>query len=107
MSQPTRKAGLAPTRRRYLVHLFSAHDESNDACSYFARIRLWTTRINLRAETFERPFSDQCEFIETLNRLLPNGSDVRDVLSHIESPDGFLYLLHLGPEEAGRLGWRG
>ena len=107
MSRPTRKAGLAPPRRRYVVHLFSVHDESNDACRYFARIRLWATRINLRAETHERSFSNQCEFIEILNRLLPNGSDVRDVLSHIESPDGFLYLLHLNPEEAGRLGWRG
>jgi hypothetical protein len=107
MSQPTRQAGLASPRRRYLVHLFSVHDEGNDACRYFARIQLWATRINLRAETHERSFNDQCEFIEILNRLLPNGSDVRNVLSHIESPDGFLYLLHLNPEEASRLGWRG
>jgi hypothetical protein len=107
MSQPTPKAGTVHPRRRYLVHLFSAHDEGNDTCRYFARIRLWAARISLRAETYERPFSDQCDFIETLNRLLPNGSDVRDVFSHIESPDGFLYLLHLSPEEASRLGWRG
>ena len=106
MSQPTPEAGFAPTKRRYLVHLFSVHDESNDACRYFARIWLWASRINLQAETHERSFSDQCEFIATLNRLLPNGSDVRDVLNHIESPDGFLYLLRLSPEEAANLGWR-
>jgi hypothetical protein len=40
-----------------------------------------------------------------MNPLLPRGSDVRDVLSHIESPDGFLYLLHLSSEEAAHLGW--
>lgn len=107
MSQPTRKAGLASPRRRYLVHLFCVHDESNGACRYFARIRMWATRINPRAETHERSFSDQCEFIETINGLLPNGADVRDVLSHIESPDGFLYLLHLSPQAASYLGWRG
>lgn len=49
---------------------------------------------------------DEYELIETINPLLPRGSDIRDVLSHIESPDGFLYLLYLSAEEANRLGWR-
>ena len=49
---------------------------------------------------------DEYELIETINPLLPHGSDVRDVLSHIESPDGFIYLLYLSSEEAERLGWR-
>lgn len=107
MSQSTHKADLAPPKRRYLVHLFCAPDESIDACRYFARIRPWATRIRARTETHERAFSDQCELVETINRLLPRGSDVRDVLSHTESPDGFLYLLHLSSEEAGHLGCRG
>ena len=63
--------------------------------------------MRVRAEIHERAFCDQCELIETVNRLLPRGSDVRDVLGHIESPDGFLYLLHLSSEEAGCLGWHG
>jgi hypothetical protein len=41
-----------------------------------------------------------------MNALLPHGSDVRNVLSHIESPDGFLYLLYLSFEEVSNLGWR-
>ncbi len=49
---------------------------------------------------------DEYELTEALNPLLPHGSDVRDVLSHIESPEGFLYLLNLSSEEARRLGWR-
>ena len=71
-----------------------------------ARIRLWTARIRARAESQGRAFIDESELIEIVNPLLPRGSDVRDVLSHVESPDGFLYLLHLDSEEAARLGWR-
>ena len=93
-------------RRRYVVYLFCAHDETNRACGYIARIQPWAARMSARAETRERVFTDECELIETINPLLPGGSDVRDVLSHIESPDGFLYLLYLNSEQAARLGWR-
>lgn len=106
MSQSTHK-DLSPLRRRYLVHLFCTRDESIDGGRYFARIRPWATRMIARTETHERVFSDECDLIETINPLLPRGSDVRDVLSHIESPDGFLYLLHLSSEQAGSVGWRG
>jgi hypothetical protein len=105
MSSPGQKSDLAHRRPRYLVYLFCAHEQSNNACRYIARIRTWAARINARAETHERVFTDECELIETMNPLLPRGSDVRDVLSHIESPDGFLYLLHLSSEEAAHLGW--
>jgi hypothetical protein len=100
------KPDLAPRRRRYVVHLFCAYEESNTACRYTAGIQRWAARIRVRAETQERAFADVCDLIETINPLLPRGSDVRDILSHIESPDGFLYLLHLNSEEAARLGWR-
>jgi hypothetical protein len=106
MSPPAEKPDLAPRRRRYVVYLFCAHGESNDACCYIARIQPWAARVSARAETRERVFTDECELIETINPLLPRGSDVRDVLSHIESPDGFLYLLHLNSEQAAGLGWR-
>jgi hypothetical protein len=106
MSPSAHKPDLAPQRRRYVVHLFCAYEESNTACRYIARIQPWAARVRVRAETQERAFADVCELIETINPLLPCGSDVRDILSHIESPDGFLYLLHLSPEEAARLGWR-
>lgn len=98
--------GLLPRKRRYLVHLFCAHDERNNACRYVARIQIWAARISARAETQERVFHDEYELIEIINPLLPHGSDVRDVLGHIESPEGFLYLLHLDSGEAARLGWR-
>ncbi len=93
-------------RRRYVIYLFCAHEETNGACSYIARIHPWAARMSARAETRERVFTDECDLIETINPLLPRGSDVRDVLSHIESPDGFLYLLHLNSEQAAGLGWR-
>lgn len=95
-----------PSRRRYLVHLFCAYGESSVSCRYTARIRVWTSR-SIRARTYERAFSDECELIETVNPLLPNGSDVRNIFSHIESPDGFFYLLLLSFEEAEQLGWQG
>ena len=105
MSRHGQKRNSAPHRRRYLIHLFCVREQSK--CRYVARIQLWAARMSARPETHERAFTDQCEFVETINRLLPRGSDVRDILSHIESPEGFLYLLHLSSEEAGRLGWQG
>ena len=106
MSAPAENPDLVPRRRRYVVYLFCAHDETNGACSYISRIQPWAARMSARAESRERVFADECELIETINPLLPRGSDVRDVLSHIESPDGFLYLLHLNSGQAARLGWR-
>jgi hypothetical protein len=106
MSPPTEKPELAPRGRRYVVYLFCAHHGSNDACGYIARIQPWAARMSAHAETRERVFTDECDLIATINPLLPRGSDVRDVLSHIQSPDGFLYLLHLNSEQAARLGWR-
>ena len=88
-----------------MVYLFCAHVQAKGACGYIARIQPWAARMSARAETRERVFTDECELIATINPLLPRGSDVRDVLSHIESPDGFLYLLHLNSEQAARLGW--
>jgi hypothetical protein len=106
MSRSTRKPAAGPRRRRYLVHVGCAHVEGSLACRYVANIRLWTRRNNAQAQHQECAFVDEYELIEALNPLLPHGSDVRDVLSHIESPEGFLYLLNLSSEEASRLGWR-
>jgi hypothetical protein len=92
--------------RRYLVHLCCVHDEGSRACSYVARIQLWTTRGSAHRKTQERVFRDEYELIETMNPLLPPGSDIRDVISHIENPDGFHYLLYLSSEDASTLGWR-
>jgi hypothetical protein len=82
------------------------HDEGSRCCRYVARIQLWTTRSTDQAKTQERIFTDEYELIETINPLLSQSSDVRDVISHIENPDGFLYLLYLSSSEASRLGWR-
>jgi hypothetical protein len=95
-----------PRKRRYLVHLRCTHDQDSVACHYVANIQLWTVRNSGRTKTQTYTFIDEYELIETMNALLPQGSDVRDVLSHIENPDGFIYLLYLSSEEAANLGWR-
>jgi hypothetical protein len=105
MSRSEQKLDRMVRRRRYLVHLCCAHDEVSRAWRYIARIQLWATRSSVRTKTQERVFTDEYELIETINPLLPHGSDVRNVISHIESSDGFLYLLLLSSEEAGHLGW--
>ena len=104
MNRPAQRLNRVPRRRRYLVHLCCAHDEGSRACRHVARIQLWTTRSSVHAKTQERVFTDEYELIETINPLLPQGSDVRNVISHIENPDGFLYLLYLSSEEASSLG---
>lgn len=106
MRQARQKRVSAPSIRRYLVHLLCAHDAANEGVRYIARIQLWATRGGSRTGTVERSFADECELIEVINPLLPHGSDVRDVFEHIESPNGFFYLLHLRSEEAAQLGWR-
>ena len=66
----------------------------------------WTSRVKGMDEIRERVFRDECELVEAMNPLLPPGSDLRDVLGHIECNDGFFYLLHLTAEQAQQLGWR-
>ena len=106
MNPPAQKIDPEPRRRRYLIHLCSTYDEGSHACRYAARIQPWKGHSSVLAKTQERVFTDEYELIETINPLLPRGSDVRNVLSHIENPDGFLYLLYLSSEEANSLGWR-
>jgi hypothetical protein len=106
MNRPAEKVNRKPRRRRYLIHLCCVHDEGSRACHYVARIQLWTTRSSVRTKTHECGFIDEYELIEAINPLLSQGSDVRNVISHIENPGGFLYLLYLSSEEANSLGWR-
>jgi len=93
------------TRRRYLVHLYCMCDEEKHALHYVLRIQSWGTRPGIHAEWYERRFADEWELIVTINRFLPEGSDVRDVFTHIESPEGFFYVLNLNRAEAAQLGW--
>ena len=106
MSPAAQKHDPEPPRRRYLVQLLCLLDRGCEGCCYIARIRPWAARSGIHIQTRERAFTDECELIATINPLLPPGSDVRDVFDHIESPNGFFYLLHLSSEEAGQLGWR-
>jgi hypothetical protein len=99
MNPRAQKTDRAPKRRRYVVYLFCAHEQSIDVCRYMARIEPWVTRHSVRIEPHERSFADEWELIEIINPLLPKSSDVRDVLSHVECPEGFLYLLHPSSEE--------
>lgn len=87
------------------MQLASSQDESTGGRRYTARVRLWSARPNPRAKTTEHNFADECELIEALNPLLPKGSDVRDVLGYVESPEGFLYLLQLTQAQVASLGW--
>jgi len=106
VSQAGLKRASAPSGRRYLVHLLYALDGDGESGHYVVRIRPWAARSNARTEPLERVFADECELIEAINPLLPHGSDVRDVFEHIESPNGFFYLLRLNGDEAAQLGWR-
>jgi hypothetical protein len=106
MNPPPPKHDSEPRRRRYLVHLLCVLDSESHRHRYIARIRPWAAHNSQHIETRERAFADECELIATINPLLPPASDVRDVFEHIESPNGFFYLLHLCTEEASRLGWQ-
>jgi hypothetical protein len=105
MSPARQENDPTPLRRRYLLHLSSVVDHACEGRRYVARIRPWTARSRAHVESRELAFADECEFIAAVNPLLPRGSDVRDVFEHIESPNGFFYLLHLSNEEARQLGW--
>jgi hypothetical protein len=105
MNPTAQRTAPPPLRRRYVVHLLCAHEETYKPCRHISRIRPWAARTVIQAEARERVFDDECVLIETINPLLPSGSDIRDVFSHIESPDGFFYVLCLSGEEARRLGW--
>lgn len=106
MNRPSRKLDHATRRRRYLVHLSLVRDASDDSRQYVLCIQPWTSRRKKCSEATKRLYSDECALIEVVNPLLPCGSDVRDVLEHIESNGGFFYLLRLTAEEAHRLGWQ-
>jgi hypothetical protein len=106
MSQFEPKSIAAPRRHRFLLHLFGTRKGDGEDWTYTATIRLWAGRSSGRSAIHERSFKDENDLIRTVNPLLANGSDVRDVLNHIESPDGFFYLLNLTVEEACKFGWR-
>lgn len=105
MSKPARKLDRSTDRRRYLIHLKCTSEAGHDSRHYVVGIRPWTSRLRTTAQRRERFFSNEYELIEVVNPLLPDGSDVRDVIGHIECNDGFFYLLHLTPEQAQTLGW--
>jgi len=107
MKPTVQKGESAPRRRRYVVHLLCVRENDYDSCRYVTRIWARPGRAVKEADAHERIFADECSLTATINPLLPSGSDVRDILSHVESPDGFFYMLWLSGEEASRLGWRG
>lgn len=107
MSPIGQKANSQPRRRRYVLHLSCDTGDGHKPCQYIARIRPLGTRPARQAEVNEHFFPDERALIATINPLLPSGSDVRDVFSHVESPDGFFYILCLSGEEARLLGWLG
>ena len=105
MNFPSRTRDYATRRRRYLIHLSCAYGGS-EVSHYIVRIEPWTSRRMGEKERHEQVFADETALVQTVNPLLPCGSDVRDVLGCVESDDGFFYLLHLTEEDARKLGWR-
>jgi hypothetical protein len=95
---------VSSQKRRYLIHIMSTYDERTGTRSYIVRTRRWSTRPTQIVRAAERQFADECELIKVLNPLLPQGSDVRDVLNDVEGPEGFIYLLHLNHTQAASLG---
>lgn len=107
MNPTAQNMDTQPPRRRYVVHLSCGSEDGTGPSCYIARIRPLAARAVTQVETHERVFTDECALIATINPLLPAGSDVRDVFSHVESSDGFFYILCLSGDEARQLGWRG
>lgn len=107
MKMPGRRSHPPSGTRRYLIHLYCAQGDNAGERPYVLRIRPWTPGSSRRAQPQERLFADEWELIQAVNPVLPLGSDVRHVLSYIESAEGFLYLLYLTSEQASTLGWRG
>lgn len=107
MKTPGGRSRAPSGTRRYLVHLSCVPAENSGERRYVLRIRPWMPRGSCRVQVRKRLFEDECELIQTINPLLPCGSDVRHVFSYVESPEGFLYLLHLNSQQASSLGWYG
>ena len=105
MSPGVRSRKPADRRRRYVVHLSSVLNAESENCCYRARISPSSARSGSNPRYGERWFQDDCELIAAINPVLPSGSDVRDVFSLIETPNGFFYLLWLTDDQALQLGW--
>ena len=73
---------------------------------YLVCVEPWAARRGKCSEQGRLHFSDECALIQAVNPLLPCGSDVRDVLGHVESKGGFFYLVELTTEQARQLGWK-
>jgi hypothetical protein len=106
MNPSQRKLERAAGKRRFLVHLSVVQNPGDSLHKYALCIKPWAAHRKRCTKQHQRLFSDECALIEVVNPLLPEGSDVRDVLAHIEGQGGFFYLLELAAEEARRLGWR-
>ena len=106
MTTPSRRHDHAEGRRRYLIHISMVHSTEASSQEYQVCIEPWAARRSKCSEQSTLHFRDECELIQTLNPLLPCGSDVRDVLAHVESTGGFFYLVELSAEQARQLGWK-
>lgn len=107
MIRETSVAHGAENRRRYLVHLTCLNEGESNSQRYVVLIQSWPMRRGKRSESYTQAFNSEAELVAVMNPLLPSGSDIRDVLGHIECKDGFFYLLYLTNQEARLLGWNG
>lgn len=107
MIRETAKADGSGNRRRYLVHLTCLNNGESNSRRYVVFIHLWPMRRGKLAEGHTQVFNSEALLVAAMNPLLPGGSDIRDVLGHIECDDGFFYLLYLTNHEARQLGWSG
>lgn len=106
MTTPSRKLDRAAGRRRYLIHISMVRMADNSSQEYLVCVEPWAARRSKCSEQNTVHFSDECALIEAVNPLLPSGSDVRDVLGHVESKGGFFYLVELTATQARKLAGR-
>jgi hypothetical protein len=106
MDTPLRKLDHAAGRRRYLIHISMERSADGSSQEYLVCVEPWAARRGKCSEKGALHFGDECALIQAVNPLLPCGSDVRDVLGHVESKGGFFYLIDLTTEQAKQLGWK-
>ncbi|MCU1248941.1 MAG: hypothetical protein JWQ49_1970 [Edaphobacter sp.] len=103
--EPTRtKARPHPRRPRYLIHLFCAHDESNDACPTSPAYSPGLPASGSVPALASVVFTDECELIETINPLVVPTSETFSAT--LRAPRALLISSISAPGKR-RIGWRG
>jgi hypothetical protein len=104
MSPHVQKLDLIPRRPRYLIHLFCAHDESNDACPTSPAYNPGLPASGSVPALASVVFTDECELIETINPLVVPTSETFSATSRAPRA---LFISSISAPGKRRIGWRG